>query len=162
MFITEISEDSWSGIFSIQEEAYTSVPPEELHVLKSKWIASPETCFTFQSENQEIQGYLLAHEWSSNEPPKLFEELPKDSFGTILFLHDLAVSNNARGVGVGKQLAMKLLNCAQTKQFEKVLLVAVQNSDGFWSSLGFSEIVNVPICKSYGCNAKLMYCDIQE
>ena len=160
MFITEISEDSWNGILRVQEEAYTDVPPEEVNVLKSKWKASPETCFKFQSENKKIVGYLLAHSWNSDEPPKLFEELPKDSFGTILYLHDLAVSSRVRGMGVGKQLLKKLLDTAKKKRFERILLVAVQNSEGYWSSLGFSEIPNIPVCSSYGSKAKLMYRNI--
>jgi len=160
MFLTEISEGSWNGILRVQEEAYTDVPPEDVNVLKSKWNSSPETCFIFQSENKNILGYLLAHSWNSDEPPKLFEELPKGSFGTILYLHDLAVSKSSMGMGVGKQLANKLLDTARSRGFKKVLLVAVQGSEGFWSSLGFSEILNVPVCSSYGNNAKLMHWNV--
>jgi len=145
----------------VQEEAYFDLPPEELTVLKSKWHASPETCFILQDKTKKVLGYLLAHEWNSHEPPKLFEELPVDTFGTILYLHDLAVSNCARGMGVGKQLVKKLLDTAKIQGFEKVLLVAVQGSDDFWFSVGFRDIPNVPVCASYGSKAKLMCCHVQ-
>jgi len=159
MFISKISDNSWHGILKVQEEAYTGIPPEELNVLKSKWKASPETCFVFKSINEEIIGYLLSHSWNSNVPPKLFEELPTKTTGDILYLHDLAVSNTARGLGVGKQLSNKLLEIAKLHKFKRVLLVAVQESGSYWFNLGFREIHNVPICPSYGTSAKLMSLD---
>ena len=161
MSIVEISEKSWQGILKVQEEAYTGVPPEEVDVLKSKWKASPETCFVFQSSSNEILGYLLAHPWNSDEPPKLFEELPRKSAGDTLYLHDLAVSNNARESGIGKQLSSKLIEVAKLRQFNRVLLVAVQGSGGYWSKFGFREVHNASICSSYGTNAKLMSLNVQ-
>ena len=155
MAITEISEASWEEILRIQEEAYTGIPPEEIEVLKSKWNNSPESCFIF-SEGEDILAYLLAHSWNSLTPPKLFEQVPVDSSGKILYLHDLAVSSSARGMGLGKQLANKLIDTAKTMHYEKVLLVAVQGSSRFWASLGFSEVLHVPVCASYGDDAKLM------
>jgi len=160
MAITEISKTSWDAILRIQEEAYTGVPPEEIDVLKSKWYNSPESCFVFQTENEKILAYLLAHSWGSLEPPKLFEPVPTDSAGKILYLHDLAVSKDARGMGLGKQLANKLIDTAKTLQYEKVLLVAVQGSAGFWASLGFNEIIDIPVCASYGDDANLMSLDL--
>ena len=81
MSIVEISEKSWQGILQVQEEAYTGIPSEEVDVLKSKWKASPETCFVFQSSRSEVLKYLLTHPWNSDEPPKLFEKLPRKSTG---------------------------------------------------------------------------------
>jgi len=160
MFIRKISDHSWHDILKVQEEAYTGIPPEGINVLKSKWEDSPKTCFILKTADEEIVGYLLAHSWNSNVPPKLFEELPNKTTGDILYLHDLAVSNNARGLGVGKQLAKKLLDTAKLQKFKKVLLVAVQESESYWFNLGFREIHNIPICPSYGAGAKLMSLDI--
>jgi len=162
MYISKISDNSWHGILKVQEEAYTGLPPEEINVLKSKWKVSPKTCFVFQTIDEEIVGYLLAHSWNSNVPPKLFEELPNKTTGDILYLHDLAVINNARGMGVGKQLSNKLIETAKLQKFKRVLLVAVQESERYWFHLGFREIHNVPICVSYGSDAKLMFLDLHS
>lgn len=156
MSIVEISEKSWQGILQVQMEAYTGVPSEEVDVLKSKWKASPETCFVFQSSRNQVLGYLLAHPWNSDEPPKLFEKLPRKSAGDTLYLHDLAVRTNARKSGIGLQLSSKLIEVAKVRQYNRVLLVAVQESGGYWSKFGFREVHNVSICPSYGKNAKLM------
>jgi len=160
MFITKISEKSWRTILLIQEDAYTGVPPEELSVLKSKWKESPETCFVLQGEKDEVIGYLLAHSWNSEVPPKLFEDLPSKSSGDILYLHDLAVLSSARGLGVGKKLSNKLIEMAKLLHFKRVLLVAVQKSERYWFNLGFREVHNVTISQSYGRGAKLMSLDI--
>lgn len=156
MSIAVISEKSWQGILQVQKEAYTDIPHEEVDVLKSKWKASPETCFVYQDSDNKVLGYLLAHPWNSDEPPKLFETLPENSAGDTLYLHDLAVSSNARGIGVGRKLSNKLLEIAKLKKFRRVRLVAVQGSEDYWFNFGFREINNVSVSQSYGANAKLM------
>ena len=158
MQITEISDDAWASIINIQDEAYSGVLPERLNVLKSKWVTSPETCFIFKTESNVIKGYLLAHVWDSYNPPKLFEELPTITNGSILYLHDLAVSQDAKGIGVGKQLVQKLMETAKTRQYKEILLVAVQGAESFWSRFGFNEMLDSPVCSSYGSDARLMHC----
>ena len=161
MSITQISEAAWPGILKVQDEAYTGVAPEGLDVLKSKWKASPHTCFVFQSAKNHIGGYLLAHPWDAPEPPKLFEQHTPCSSGHGLYLHDLAVSQHSRGLGIGKQLATEFLNVAKALKFKRVLLVAVQDSEGFWAASGFTEVTESQVCSSYGPNAKLMSVNLQ-
>jgi len=161
MSIVVISENSWQGILQVQEEAYTDIPLEEVDVLKSKWKASPETCFVYQDSENKILGYLLAHPWNSDKPPKLFETLPDSSAGDTLYLHDLAVSSNARGLGVGRKLSNKLLEVAKLKKFSRVLLVAVQGAADYWCNFGFREVHNVSVSQRYGANAKLMKFEAQ-
>ena len=159
--ITEISEESWKGILKLQGEAYTDLPPEELDILKSKWEASPATCFVLQSASKDILGYLLSHPWSSDEPPKLFEKYSPCSSSDTLYLHDLAVSQELRGLGVGRQLTNRLLYLAKFHNYKRILLVAVQGSEGFWGGLGFREVQGTPVCSNYGFNAKLMSFNVQ-
>jgi len=90
----------------------------------------------------------------------LFEELENKPTGEILYLHDLAVSTDARGLGVGQQLFHKLIETAKSKKFKRVLLVAVQESETYWFNLGFKEIHNAPISLSYGTGSKLMSLDL--
>ena len=161
MSITQISQALWPGILKVQDEAYTGVAPESLEVLKSKWLASPQTCFVFQLANNHIGGYLLAHPWDAHQPPKLFETHDSCTSGHGLYLHDLAVSQYSRGLGIGRQLATEFLNVAKALKFKRVLLVAVQGSEGFWSALGFTEVSDAKVCSSYGPNAKLMSVNLQ-
>jgi len=154
--IVQISEKSWDGILKIQEEAYTELPPEDVSILKSKWLASPDTCSIYSSNENKILAYLLSHPWGSDSPPKLNEEAPVNNETSNLYLHDLALSNEARGRGIARALVENLINNAKTQGFTKILLVAVQGSSSFWAKYGFMVIVNAAICPSYGKEAQLM------
>jgi ribosomal protein S18 acetylase RimI-like enzyme len=154
MSINLITENSWAGILNIQEEAYVEIQPEDVNVLKSKWRSSPKTCAVYKQGNN-ILAYLLAHPWPNEIPPKLYEECPI-AISLNLYLHDLALARESRGKGIANKLVKNLIDIARTQEFNKILLVAVQNSGGFWSKFGFLNIPNAVICPSYGHNAKLM------
>lgn len=155
MYISLISENSWDCILKIQEEAYTDILPEDVGVLKSKWISSPNTCAVFLNNDNKVLAYLLAHPWDGEVPPKLHEKTEiKNS--SKLYLHDLALAKEARGKGIAKQLVTYLIDKAKSQGFAKIFLVAVQGSDMFWAKLGFIDIPNALICPSYGECSKLM------
>ncbi|KZN28533.1 hypothetical protein N480_10595 [Pseudoalteromonas luteoviolacea S2607] len=156
MKIQEIEEKNWLAILSIQNDAYHQVGLEELDVLKSKYAASPDTCFACVSDQNDVLGYLLAHPWSGTQPPKLFEPLPDIGNSDTLFLHDMAVSSHSKGVGIGRQMVKELIKVALQKKIKRITLVAVQGADSFWSLLDFREISRATICPSYGESAVLM------
>jgi len=158
--IVKISEKSWDGILKIQEEAYTELPPEDVCILRSKWLASPDTCSIYSSNENKILAYLLSHPWGSDSPPKLNEEVPVNNETSNLYLHDLALSKEARGKGIAKALVENLINNAKTQGITKILLVAVQGSSSFWVKYGFMVIANAAICPSYGSAAKLMVLEL--
>ena len=155
MSISVITENAWTDILKIQEEAYLDIPPEDVDVLKSKWLSSPSTCAVYLENNEVILGYLLAHPWPSDIPPKLHEISPVTDSDN-LYLHDLALANEARGKGIAKALVDNLIDTAKAQEYKKVLLVAVQNSGGFWEKFGFVHVPDADICPSYGLGAKLM------
>ena len=164
--IQPIIQTMWAEILKIQAEVYSEIEPESLEVLQSKWQQSPSCCFVYlakaelaeqsRPEEQNVLGYLLAHAWHSETPPKLYQILPEESLGTILFLHDLAISKHAAGRGVGTQMVKHLLDTATTSGFEKALLVSVQDSVSFWQKHGFVELKNQQANESYGEDAKIM------
>lgn len=156
MKIRQITEDNWRGILEIQDEAYYEVGSEELEVLKSKQSASPETCFVCVSDQDETLGYLLAHPWNRTEPPKLYEPLLDTENSDSLYLHDMAVSPNSKGQGIGQSMMAKLAEVAELKRIKRITLVAIQGAESFWSMQGFKVISKGNTCSSYGDNAVLM------
>lgn len=94
MSIEIITESAWPEILKLQSEVYLLVEPESLEVLQDKWNRTPKCCFIFR-DKEELKGYLLAHSWNKELPPKLFNTLPKETEGDILFLHDLAVASSS-------------------------------------------------------------------
>ncbi|MEH6347290.1 MAG: GNAT family N-acetyltransferase [Bermanella sp.] len=161
MSISKISETSWNEIMEIQEQAYTELPPEDIDILKSKWLSSPNTCAIYENSTNKILAYLLAHPWASETPPKLYETAPI-TLGPNLYLHDLALAHEARGKGIAKILVEHLIESAKNENLVKILLVAVQGSAEFWARFGFLEIPNREICPSYGDDAKLMALELKE
>lgn len=159
MSINLITEHSWSDILKIQEEAYLEIEPEDVDILKSKWLLSPNTCAVYK-EGDTILAYLLAHPWPSETPPKLHEKYPITA-SLNLYLHDLALAKESRGKGIAKKLVTNLVDIAKAQGFNKILLVAVQNSSGFWSQFGFKNLPDAVICPSYGHNAKLMILELK-
>lgn len=131
MPIVNIVESAWNRIMEIQEEAYSELFPEEEHVLKSKWLLSPDTCFVFTDDDNKILGYLLSHPWALDTPPKLNEAAYSAGNTSNLYLHDLALSLDARGKGIAGSMVKRLLAQAKQQGFVKVLLVAVQDSSSF-------------------------------
>ena len=156
MKIKKIEDTHWHSILEIQAEAFQEVGVEELEVLKGKSVASPDTCFVSLSDQDLVLGYLLAHPWSGLQPPKLFEPLPNTTVREYLYLHDMAVSSQSKGQGVGRAMFEELVSVALGTGISKIRLVAVQGSSSFWSLLGFKEIPGVTVCSTYGDHAVLM------
>ncbi|WP_157964781.1 GNAT family N-acetyltransferase [Algibacillus agarilyticus] len=155
MPISPINENAWDDIIQIQNAAYTDIEPEDVNVLKSKWYSSPQTCAVFTNHNGKVLAYLLAHPWASKTPPTLNQTIPITNCST-LFIHDLALALEERGKNRGKELVHYLIDNAKAQHYEKILLVAVQNSTGFWAKFGFLAVPSDKICSSYGENAQLM------
>jgi len=69
MSISTIKENFWEDIIKIQKEAYTEISPEDVNILKSKWLSSPKTCAVYLNCENMVLAYLLAHPWASEAPP---------------------------------------------------------------------------------------------
>ncbi len=160
MSISLITENSWDDIVRIQEESYTDVAPEDVNILKNKWHSSPQTCAVYLDHKGKVLAYLLAHPWASEIPPKLNEKISV-AYSSTLFIHDLALSLEGRGKNIGRVLVQNLIDNAQDQSFVKILLVAVQNSTGFWAKFGFKNIPNENICSSYRTTSQLMVLELK-
>jgi len=95
MSICLITENSWTEILKIQEEAYVKIPPEDVDILKSKWFSLTKTCSVYLEHNNIISAYLLAHPWPSEIPAKL-HEISSVTGSVNLYLHDLALAHEDR------------------------------------------------------------------
>jgi GNAT superfamily N-acetyltransferase len=153
--IDPIDDSLWPDIQRLQAEVYHQVEPENTETLRSKWLASPASCFVAR-QGEAVLAYLLAHGWDSEAPPKLFQPIEPATEGRFLFLHDLAVSTRASGLGVGRKMVDRLLAVARQRRFSQIRLVAVQGSVPFWQKMGFEPVPGVRPSRSYGDDATLM------
>jgi len=132
------SQDDWQAIGEIQAECYHALAPEPLHVLKSKWQASPQTCYVLEKSDQVV-GYCLAHPWTEDTPPPLYKAITTLPKADTLYLHDIAISNRAQGFGAGRKLFDTLKLQAEKLRLGSLSLVAVQGACGYWEKLGFNH-----------------------
>ncbi|EPE0461780.1 GNAT family N-acetyltransferase [Pseudomonas aeruginosa] len=74
----------------------------------------------------------------------LFSQLGEDftevTQADCLYLHDMAVSSDARGQGVAQQLLAAAEQQARQCSLSALTLVAVQNSASYWQQRGFHPV----------------------
>jgi GNAT superfamily N-acetyltransferase len=161
MQLRAIRAEDWPMILDIQDECYQAVDPEPLHVLKSKWEVSPESCFVMEQEGQ-VLGYCLAHPWVEATPPPLYQALTELPLPNTLYLHDMAISARAQGLGAGTKALGKLKQVARRWSLNSLSLVAVQGADSYWRRQGFNDTQSLKCLGSYSDDASYMILPLEE
>lgn len=136
MLLRAITPQDWDAILAIQDECYSQLDPEPLHVLQSKWQVSPQSCFVFEVD-KSVVGYCLAHPWTTNMPPALYQPITHLPKADTLYLHDIAISAKAQGLGAGAKALTRLTLLADRYNLNSLSLVAVQGADSYWQKMGF-------------------------
>jgi N-acetylglutamate synthase-like GNAT family acetyltransferase len=83
---------------------------------------------------------LLSHPWTRGLPPtldQLLGGLPQTP--DTYFIHDLAIDERAREMGLTSGLLPVLTIVARRHRLSHVSLVAVNKSEGSWRKTGFVE-----------------------
>lgn len=151
-----IKDEMWPAILAIQEQAYELVVPESLTVLRFKWLMSPDTCLVGLDAKHQVHGYFLGHPWKGSKPPSLYQDLLHHKLSKVLFLHDLAISKQARGWGLARILFQRFRDNGVAAGSDTLELISVQSSIGFWKRLDFSVVSDVLLPESYGSDATYM------
>ena len=142
------------AVLRIQREAYGDAYQESAEVLGRKLDISPGACWLAERGGEAL-GYVFAHPWRAGAPPlhERIDSLPaRADHG---FLHDLAVSPRARGLGVGRSLFGKVTNWSAQAGHRALTLVALADAVGYWHGLGFAAVPQV-LPDAYGAGAQFM------
>ncbi len=102
-------------------------------------------------------GYAIAHPGLIGHPPALdtlLGALPAEA--DCLYIHDVALLSEARGLRLGAAAAAYLAGVARQHGLRHLTLTAVNNSAGFWSRQGFSALRIDKSLASYGDDAAYM------
>lgn len=110
--------------------------------LLSKINAFPQGCLVVE-DTTKIIGYVFSHPWKSDILVELNNQIKIPERPDCYYIHDIAVDFNYRQMGIGKLLLGKVLIIAKECSLDKIKLVSVLNSYGFWSRLGFSDVEEV-------------------
>ncbi|SHH79808.1 GNAT family N-acetyltransferase [Ferrimonas marina] len=137
--IRPLTELDWPGVMALQREAYGETLVEPKSVLQSKQRLGPQSCWGVWRD-ECLLAYCLAHPWPLGTPPPLGQVAEADAGKTMqMYLHDMAVSPQARGLGVAKALLEQLEDGARAQGFSHLALVAVAGADGYWRRHGFTR-----------------------
>jgi ribosomal protein S18 acetylase RimI-like enzyme len=121
---------------SLQSQVYPAflVEPESAFASRLH-VAAP---FNRAAERDgSLIAYLLAHGWTRESPPPVGAVLDRATAGDTLYLHDLAVSDAARGTGIGRMLVEAAFADAVAAGLARAELIAVEGAAAFWQRLGF-------------------------
>lgn len=138
--------------------------PEDIVVMENRFALFSDGCFVAANEDEAI-GYAIAHPSKIGRPAPLNHVLPSlDADADCLFLHDIALTDAARGQGLGVAIVPLLKEVARAHGFTKLGLVSVNNSRKFWSAQGFEIFAGDETLKAklatYEDDARYMLLDI--
>ncbi|MXO75330.1 GNAT family N-acetyltransferase [Altererythrobacter aerius] len=126
------------AVLAIQHDVYPAALVEDRPVFLSR-IALPRSYCLAAREGARLIGYLVAHGWFANAPPPLGAVLTAEAPGDVLYIHDLGVSREGRGSGIGRTLALRAMELAAGDGIKEAQLIAVGGAEPFWRRLGFAE-----------------------
>lgn len=138
--------------------------PEDIAVMENRFALFPAGCFVADTSGTAI-GYAISHPSVIGRPAPLNHVLPAlDAAADCLFLHDIALTEAARGLGLGRSLVQELKAVARRTGFARLGLVSVNNSRAFWTAQGFTIFVGDDILTtklaSYEPDARYMIQDV--
>ena len=154
--VRPITPDDWSAIATLEADTYApSGLSEGRAVLESRGRSSPETSFVLDT-GERIGGYLLALPYPWCRFPDLTRAERTVFRSSNLHLHDVVVGAGLRGRGWARRMLRQLTDTARSFRYERISLVAVGGSAGFWSAQGYRAQPRVALPGGYGPDAVYM------
>lgn len=159
MSIKVLARHDLRAVLDIQAQTYPTFLVEEESVFLNRINLRTSYCLAAK-HGDELLGYLLAHGWSRQSPPPLGSLLADGVPSEVLFIHDLAVSSEKRGLRVGQRLIARAFALATHDGLCSAELIAVEGAANYWRRLGFvEEAVSGELLKkleTYGSLARWM------
>lgn len=154
--IRHITEGDWDDIVALEAGTYADgALSEGRAALRSRARSSPATCFVLEVGRQ-LAGYVLSLPYPVGQYPDLDREEEVVFHSRNLHLHDLVVGEAHRGDGLAGELLRRVTTAACAKRYQRISLVSVGGSEGFWSARGFHALREIALPASYGPDAVYM------
>lgn len=133
--------------------------PEDPAVFAERLVLYPNGCRVLEMDLCPV-GYMIAHPWRLENPPKLNTLLRRLPVGSdTFFIHDLALLPGARGHGDAAAAVAGAIAEARRLSIRTVSLISVGVSGGFWRGQGFEPSPDAAIQRglgTYGAGAVFM------
>lgn len=125
------------AVVKLQDRCYSAELFEPAELLKRRFSAFPQSCWV-ACYQKKLWGYLFCYPAKLGKVNALAADFQQMVSPDCLYLHDIAVSLDARGQGVAQQLLATAEQYAAAKGLHQLALVAVQNSALYWQQRGFT------------------------
>ncbi len=155
-----------AGVLAVQATAYAGAAfaPEPAEVYRDRMAHAPDLCWVAATAGGAVLGYLVSHPWDDGPPPPLHTRLPPlPAAPRCWYLHDCAVGEAARGLGVGAALFRTVRALAWNHGLRWAALVAVGDAAGYWARQGYVAQHRPGLAdklRSYGGQACYMACPL--
>lgn len=126
------------AVVRLQDHCYADEFYESPQVVSQRLMLYPQSCWV-AVYHDKIWGYLFTYPSKLSQINPLGAEFGQYEQANCLYLHDMAVSPDARGQGVASALLQSALDYAATLGLPHLALVAVQNSASFWQQQCFNS-----------------------
>lgn len=128
------------AVMRIQAECYPPSMLETEDVFRARLALTPATCWIWSPAPDNAAAYLFSYPSSKDAITPLGARFKLAAAPDCLYLHDLAVAPSARGRRAANALVAAALDHARAENLKWSALVSVQQSQVFWSKLGYAAI----------------------
>ncbi|WP_445768725.1 GNAT family N-acetyltransferase [Rheinheimera sp.] len=132
-----------AAIVRLQDSCYSDALYESPELLSQRLAVAANSCWLTQNSNGELLAYLFSYPAQDGYITPLAAEFTPAAKPELLYLHDMAVSPKARGLGIAGKLLQNAKQYALSLGLSKLGLVAVQGSVPYWQRQGFTVVHNV-------------------
>lgn len=130
------------AVIKLQDRCYAAELFEPADVVVNRFKNCAETCWVALYQDK-LWGYLFTYPSIAGKVGALAEDFMPVADADCLYLHDMAVSSDARGQGVARALLQQAEQYALAQHFQTLALVAVQNSTSYWQQRGFEPLAEI-------------------
>ena len=134
--IRPLRHEDLGAVLRVQAACYGPAMQEPAAIVQARVEQAGDTAFAAVLGGS-VCGYLFAYRSLLGKVTPLGGEFAPATGPDTLYLHDLAVSPRAAGLGIARALAQHAGALARREALAWCALVSVQDSQAFWERLGF-------------------------
>ena len=128
------------AVVALQDSCYSDALYESPALLRQRLQAAESSCWLAENSAGELLAYLFSYPSINGYVTPLASAFKPAGAPELLYLHDMAVSLAARGLGLANNLLAKAKQHALSLGLTKLALVAVQGSVPYWQRHGFAVV----------------------
>ncbi len=126
-----------ASVLHLQTHCYLPDNIESEAVIRARLTTAPDTAWIVELGGA-VCAYLVGYRSRLGLVGALGDGFEPAEAPDCLYLHDLAVGPQARGLGLGPRLVTHALSQARRERLAWAALVSVQGSQAFWRQQGFA------------------------